>query len=68
MKIEDTLVERFGELPFKTLVEEIKDFAIFHLDIEGLIVSWNQGVEKIFGYSKDAVIEQPLVWSLRCAT
>jgi PAS domain S-box-containing protein len=59
MKTEDTLTKRFGEFPFKTLVKEIRDFAIFHLDIEGFIISWNQGAENIFGYSRDAVIGQP---------
>ncbi len=58
MKTEETLIELFGELPYGTLVKGIKDFAIFHISIEGLILSWNQGAEKIFGYSKDAIIGQ----------
>ncbi|MCA1624223.1 MAG: PAS domain S-box protein [Acidobacteria bacterium] len=58
MEAEETLVELFGELPYRTLVREIKDFAIFHLDTEGLILSWNEGAETIFGYSKDTIIGQ----------
>jgi PAS domain S-box-containing protein len=40
------------------LVEEIKDYAIFHLNIEGRVLSWNHGAEKIFGYSKNEIIGQ----------
>jgi len=68
MKAEDTLLERFDELPFKTLVEEIKDFAIFHLTPEGFIISWNQGAEKIFGYSKGIISDNLLLSSVRRKT
>jgi len=58
MKSEETIVELFGKMPYKPLVEEIKDYAIFHLDTEGIILSWNQGAEMIFGFSKDEIIGQ----------
>ncbi|HLM00367.1 MAG TPA: PAS domain S-box protein [Pyrinomonadaceae bacterium] len=58
MKSEETIIELFGKMPYKPLVEEIKDYAIFHLNIEGQILSWNQGAERIFGYSKNEVIER----------
>lgn len=38
------------------LVENIKDYAIFVSDLEGGIVSWNIGGERIFGYAaKEAI-------------
>ena len=38
------------------LVESVKEYAIFVSDLEGEIVSWNLGAEKVFGYSsKEAV-------------
>lgn len=38
------------------LVESIKDYAIFVSDLDGQIVSWNIGAEKIFGYpAKEAI-------------
>jgi PAS domain S-box-containing protein len=58
MKSEETIIELFGKMPYKPLVEEIKDFAIFHLDQEGRILSWNRGAEIIFGYRKDEIIGQ----------
>jgi PAS domain S-box-containing protein len=61
MKSEETIIELFGKMPYKPLVEEIKDFAIFHLNTEGYILSWNQGAELIFRYSKDEIIGQDFI-------
>jgi PAS domain S-box-containing protein len=58
MKSEETIIKLFGKMPYKPLVEEIKDYAIFHLNTEGFILSWNQGAEKIFRYSKEEIIGQ----------
>lgn len=38
------------------LVESVKDYAIFVADLDGKIVSWNIGAEKIFGYSANEAI------------
>jgi PAS domain S-box-containing protein len=40
------------------LVESVKDYAIFVSDLEGEIVSWNIGAEKIFGYTPEEAIGQ----------
>ena len=52
-----------GEIPirdrvdrFHLLVDAVRDFAIFLLDPEGRIASWNSGAERIKGYSPDEVI------------
>jgi PAS domain S-box-containing protein len=34
------------------IVENVRDYAIFVQDADGLIVSWNQGVEHILGYGE----------------
>src|SRR5215207_2344623 len=41
---------------FRLLVEGVADYAIFMLDSEGRIVSWNPGGERIKGYRADEVI------------
>jgi PAS domain S-box-containing protein len=56
MKSEETIIELFGKMPYKPLVEKTKDFAIFHLDTKGRILSWNLGAQLIFGYNKDEII------------
>ncbi|WP_448563572.1 PAS domain S-box protein [Trichothermofontia sp.] len=42
------------------LVETIEDYAIYQLDPEGHIVSWNVGAERIHGYTEAEVIGQPV--------
>ncbi|HUP96580.1 MAG TPA: PAS domain S-box protein [Usitatibacter sp.] len=45
-----------GEEPFRRLVEEISDYAIFMLDPQGRIVSWNRGAQLIKGYAPHEII------------
>jgi PAS domain S-box-containing protein len=47
-----------SEERFRLLVEEVKDYAIFMLDTEGRIVSWNEGAERIKGYKAQEIIGQ----------
>lgn len=44
------------EEALRLLVESTVDYAIFMLDPEGTIVSWNAGAERIKGYSADEII------------
>jgi PAS domain S-box-containing protein len=41
---------------FRLLVETVVDYAIFMLDTEGRISSWNSGAEAIKGYTTDEVL------------
>jgi PAS domain S-box-containing protein len=47
---------RRSELQFKELVSGVTDYAIYMLDIDGYIVSWNAGAERIKGYSRSEAI------------
>jgi PAS domain S-box-containing protein len=47
---------RRSELQFRELVSSVIDYAIYMLDVEGYIVSWNAGAERIKGYSKGEAI------------
>jgi PAS domain S-box-containing protein len=49
---------RRSEEGFRRLVEGAKDYAIFLLDTEGNIVSWNPGAERIKGYKAEEIIGQ----------
>jgi PAS domain S-box-containing protein len=42
----------------KKMIEEIQDFAIILMDINGNILSWNKGVEKIKGYKEHEIMGQ----------
>ena len=38
-----------------SMVEEVEDYAILLLDVEGNIMSWNKGAEKIKGYTTEEI-------------
>jgi PAS domain S-box-containing protein len=42
----------------KKMVEEIQDYAIILLDVDGTILSWNMGAMKIKGYKEDEILGQ----------
>jgi PAS domain S-box-containing protein len=43
--------------PTKHLVlQNVRDFALFTLDVEGLITSWHPGAEELFGYAADEIV------------
>ncbi len=50
--------EEFGssEERFRLIVENIVDYAIFMLDPEGHVISWNNGAERIKGYRVDEIL------------
>jgi PAS domain S-box-containing protein len=41
---------------FELFVESVEEYAIFALDPEGYVTSWNQGAERIKGYSEDEIL------------
>lgn len=43
---------------FRLLVQEVDEYAIFLLDPQGHVVSWNEGAKKIKGYSTDEILGQ----------
>ena len=45
-----------AEVSFRLLVESVKDYAIFMLDPEGRVLTWNRGAEAIKGYRAGEII------------
>ena len=41
---------------FRLLVESVQDYAIFMLNVDGTVATWNPGAERIKGYSADEII------------
>src|SRR5580704_9046308 len=54
--LEQELALRESEARFRLLVEAVRDYAIFMLDPEGNISSWNLGAERIKGYKSADII------------
>jgi diguanylate cyclase (GGDEF)-like protein/PAS domain S-box-containing protein len=45
-----------SEEKYRMLMDAVRDYAIFLLDPEGRVVSWNAGAERIKGYTADEII------------
>jgi len=52
-------VLRESEERLRLLVESTKDYAIFTLDLERRVSSWNSGAEATFGYTEAEILGQP---------
>ncbi|MFP5234822.1 MAG: sigma 54-interacting transcriptional regulator [Acidobacteriota bacterium] len=47
---------RVHDLQLRSIVESVRDFAIYMLDRDGHIVTWNIGGERIHGYAEDEIL------------
>ena len=54
--LEKELALRENEAPFRLLVEAVQDYAIFILNPEGYVSTWNVGAERIKGYKAEEII------------
>jgi PAS domain S-box-containing protein len=41
---------------YQLLVESVRDYAIFALDPQGYVLSWNAGAERLKGYTRDEIV------------
>lgn len=49
-----------SEARFKLLTSHIRNHAIVLLDADGIITTWNEGAEALFGYTTAEIVGQPL--------
>jgi PAS domain S-box-containing protein len=47
---------RRSEERYHNMISEVKDYAILLLDVDGVVLNWNQGAEKIKGYKATEII------------
>ena len=47
---------RRSEERFRLLVEGVEDYAIIMLDPEGRVTTWNEGAERVNGYSREEIL------------
>lgn len=52
----ELLTDIYQDHSFRLLVQSVKDYAIYMLDKNGYIVSWNDGAENIKGYKANEII------------
>ena len=53
----DALSESERRMDF--VLENLKDHAIFLINHDGLITTWNKGTERVFGYNAEDILGQP---------
>jgi PAS domain S-box-containing protein len=51
---------RQSEERFRLLIEGVVDYAIFMLDPEGMVASWNAGAQRINGYAREEILGKHL--------
>ncbi len=56
MTVSDERALRDGEELFRLLVDGVTDYAIYVLDRQGNVASWNQGAERLLGFTSDDVM------------
>jgi PAS domain S-box-containing protein len=45
-----------SEKRYRTLVGQVKDYAIFSIDRDGRALTWNEGVERVLGYKEEEFV------------
>jgi PAS domain S-box-containing protein len=56
----DLTERRAAEERYRLLVTAVRDYAIFMLDTEGHVASWNIGAERMLGYRTEEALGKPL--------
>ena len=54
----ESLPKLVEEERFRLLVEAITDYAVFMLDADGIVTTWNAGARRFKGYAADEIIGQ----------
>ncbi|ELY71056.1 PAS domain-containing sensor histidine kinase [Natrinema versiforme] len=45
-----------NEAEFQSLVDAVEEYAIFRLDTDGRVISWNKGARKLKGYDREEIV------------
>jgi PAS domain S-box-containing protein len=48
-----------SELRHRTLIAQLENYAIFSVNLEGRATSWNEGVERVLGWTRDEFLGLP---------
>lgn len=61
MKIGDDPSIQTDDDRYRLLVEAITDYAIYMLDVQGNVTSWNPGAQRFKGYAADEIDRKSVV-------
>jgi PAS domain S-box-containing protein len=54
----DQALQLIGNQRFELLIQSIRDYAVYLLDVHGYVNSWNPGAQRFKGYTADEIIGQ----------
>ena len=57
-RLRDIVANNRSEVQFRLLVKSVTDYAIYMLDPDGIVSTWNLGAERIKGYLPEEIIGQ----------
>jgi PAS domain S-box-containing protein len=57
-RLREIVASSHSEVQFRLLVKSVTDYAIYMLDPDGVVSSWNLGAERIKGYLPEEIIGQ----------
>ena len=49
---------RQSESNFRLLVDSVRDYALFQMDLAGRVTSWNPGAQRLLGYNEPEILGQ----------
>jgi formate hydrogenlyase transcriptional activator len=47
---------RLNDQKLRSVVESVRDYAIYHLDSDGCVMTWNAGAERVKGYTAEEIV------------
>ena len=53
-------IQTLGDEQYRILVDAVVDYAIYMIDPEGRVASWNSGARRLKGYEAQEIIGQPV--------
>src|SRR5256885_10996339 len=45
-----------GDQRYRMLVEELEEYAIFMVDVNSVVVTWNKGAQRVLGYEEAEIV------------
>lgn len=55
-RLREERIQQLGEQQYRRMVQSVEDYAIYMLDPDGCVVSWNDGAARIKGYTEGEIL------------
>src|SRR5579871_4550506 len=55
----DPSVKGGDDWKLQRLIDSVRDYAIYMIDLDGRVASWNSGAQRLKGYSAEEIVGEP---------